>query len=70
MKTLEIKYIDHKAIYIVYLENYPAGVHMIKDKVITVTEKEKNRLFKMRNGKNEVWEVKRSRKQEDHDGNR
>ena len=53
----KLKYIDYKKLSLPFLEFYRHGVALPSgDNIIKVTENEKRRLMKMKNGHNPVWE--------------
>ena len=54
---MKVKYIDHKPIYIPYLENYTGGIVLPNDKnIIDVTVSEYSNLQKMVNGTKKCFE--------------
>jgi hypothetical protein len=52
----KLKYVDIRPIFVPHLDNHPGGVALPDgDNIILVTEKEKNGLMRMKNGKNPCW---------------
>ena len=58
----KLKYVDHRPIFIPKLTNYRGGLKPSKGQELEVTENEKIKLLKMRNGQKSCWETVRLRR--------
>lgn len=65
MEKYKLKYKDKKKMFIPYLTFYKDGIKLPgKNNIIEVTEKEKNKLLKLKNGNKNIFEEIKHKKEE------
>ena len=60
---MQLKYVDHRPIFLPRLTNYRNGLTLPnKDNIVEVTEKEKRHLLKQKNGDKNCFEIIRPKR--------